>query len=54
MPDVVGHGISLDDNGAPVIEVYLAKESPMGRAQIPPALQGVPVHVLVTGPFEAR
>jgi len=52
--DVVGHGISMDANGAPVIEVYLAKENPNARTHIPANLEGVAVRVLVTGPFTAR
>ncbi|UCE62129.1 MAG: hypothetical protein JSU63_10545 [Phycisphaerales bacterium] len=54
IPDVVGHGISLDANGNVIIKVFLARESADVRAQIPAALENVPVRVEVTGPFEAR
>lgn len=51
--DVVGHGVTLTDAGAPAIVVYLAKENAASRAQIRATLNGVPVKVKVTGPFTA-
>lgn len=53
IPGVVGHGIGLSKAGRPVIEVYLEDDLAKARARIPAALDGVPVRVLVTGPFEA-
>ena len=51
--DVVGHGIGRAADGNPVIVVYLVRENAASRAQVGPALEGVPVRVEVTGPFEA-
>jgi hypothetical protein len=53
IPGVVGHGIGLSRKGRPVIQVYLEDDLPQARAQISAVLDGVPVQVLVTGPFEA-
>ncbi len=53
IPDVVGHGISLSANGTPVIVVYLSRESAAARAQIQPAIDGVPTRIKLTGPFTA-
>lgn len=50
---VVGTGISRDDAGRPVIEIYLDEERAGTRARIPAALEGVATRVLVTGPFVA-
>lgn len=52
IPGVVGHGVGIS-GGQPVIEVYLANENAEARAQIPAALDGVPVRVVVTGEFVA-
>ena len=54
VPDVVGHGVSLDANGNVIIKVFLARENADAGARIPAALENVPVRVEVTGPFEAR
>jgi len=53
IPGVAGHGIGLSKKGRPVIQIYLEDDLPQVRAQIPATLDGVPVRVLVTGPFEA-
>ncbi|MHC4721860.1 MAG: carboxypeptidase-like regulatory domain-containing protein, partial [Planctomycetota bacterium] len=53
IPGVAGHGIGLSKKGRPVIQVYLEDDLPEARAQISAAIDGVPVRVLVTGPFEA-
>lgn len=50
LPDVVGVAVGVD--GA--VEVYLERENPSTRRNIPPALDNVPVRVVVTGAFEAR
>jgi len=54
IPEVVGHGLGRDVDGAPVIEVYLARKSDGARAAIPRTLEGVAVRVLVTGRFVAN
>lgn len=51
--DVVGHGLSRNQKGEPVIEIYLNKENANARARIPADLENVPVRVIVTGPFVA-
>lgn len=50
---VVGTGLSLDENGEPVIEVYL--ESAVGDPDhpLPTQLRGVAVRTVVTGPIIA-
>lgn len=53
IPGVVGHGLALNENGQPVIEVYLDSGTADARARIPAALENVPVRVVVTGAFEA-
>jgi hypothetical protein len=52
--DVVGHGISRNEQGEPVTEIYLTKENANARARIPASLEDVPVRVVVTGPFTPR
>jgi len=52
LPNVVGHGIGLGQ-GQPVIEVYLSADDAATRRQIPNALEGTPVRMIVTGPFTA-
>jgi len=49
----VGHGLSKNEKGEPVIEIYLANENANARARIPADLENVPVRVIVTGPFRA-
>ena len=51
--DVVGHGIGRAADGNPVIVIYLVRENAASRKQIGSAIEGVPVRVSVTGPFEA-
>lgn len=53
LEDVVGHGISRNDDGETIIEVYLANENANARARIPARLENVPVRVVVTGAFMA-
>jgi hypothetical protein len=54
LEDVVGHGISLSEDGEPVIEIYLRRENPRARRQIPPTLENTPTRVVVTGPVVAN
>jgi hypothetical protein len=53
MAGVVGAGIGRSRSGEPVIEVYLDADESAKKAQIPNQLDGVPVRVVVTGPFTA-
>lgn len=53
IPTVVGIGIGLSETARPVIEIYLEEDSTEARRRIPPALDKVPVRIVVTGPFEA-
>jgi hypothetical protein len=50
---VVGTGVSLDEDGNPVIQVYVL-EGRGSAGSIPRQVEGVPVQVVVEGPFEAR
>ena len=50
---VVGIGVGLSEKGQPVIKVYLKEDSAEARGQIRAAVEDIPVHVLVTGLFEA-
>jgi hypothetical protein len=54
IPDVVAHGVSLSDDGQPIITVFLRKENAASRAQIPATLKGIRVRVVVSGTFEAH
>jgi hypothetical protein len=54
IPGVKGHGIGLNEDGRPVIEVYLANENAAARRQIPATIENVPVRVVVTGDFVAH
>jgi len=54
IPDIVGHGLGRGADGAPVIEVYLARRSDAARAAIPRTLEGVAVRATVTGRFVAN
>lgn len=49
-PEVVGTAVGLDDNGEPVIKVFVLTEQFRG---IPQSLEGFPVEVEVTGMFVA-
>ena len=53
LPWVLGTGLALCD-GKPCIRVFLARESPEARAAIPEEVEGYPVELVVTGPFEPR
>ena len=53
IPGVVGTGISVDDAGNPVIEVYIERATRAAGRPIPQALEGVPVRVVETGSFIA-
>lgn len=48
---VVGTGLSRDERGRPVVEIYVEKAG--GGAGAPATLEGVPTRVVVTGPFTA-
>ncbi len=50
---VVGTGIGVDDNGDPVIEVFLENAARDPQNLIPGELDGVPVRTRVTGAFTA-
>ncbi len=54
IPGVVGTGVSLDDDGNPVVEVYVERAARATPARpIPKELDGVPVRVIETGPVRA-
>lgn len=53
MPDVVGHGIGVDANGDAVIEIYVTTKARRGAGRHPSDIEGVPVHVIETGPIRA-
>lgn len=52
-PDVVGTGLSFDENGEPVIQVYTLDARRSAGHAIPNELDGVKVQVIVTGEFRA-
>jgi hypothetical protein len=54
LPGVVGHGLSVDENGEPVIEVYVkaAGRGAVG-APVPSEIDGISVRVVETGPIHA-
>ncbi|MCB1908199.1 MAG: hypothetical protein KDH15_12585 [Rhodocyclaceae bacterium] len=52
-PDVVGTGLSLDDQGDPEIQVYVRGARRPAGFTIPNQLDGVKVRVVVTGEFRA-
>lgn len=52
-PDVVGTGLSFDENGEPVIQVYTLDARRSADHAIPNELDGVKVQVIVTGEFRA-
>ena len=52
-PDVVGTGLSFDENGEPVIQVYTLDARRSAGHAIPNELDGVKVQVIVTGAFRA-
>lgn len=51
IPEVVGHGIGVSEDGEPVFEIYLRNEDARSRNRIPAFLEKVPTRILVTGPF---
>jgi hypothetical protein len=53
IPGVVGAGVGLADTGEAVVEVYLEADLPRARSLVPGVVDGVPVRVIVTGPFVA-
>jgi hypothetical protein len=53
LPDVVGHGIGTDQNGDAVIEIYTNTKGRQGAGGHPSDIEGVPVHVIETGPIRA-
>ena len=53
VPGVQGHGVGFDEDGNPVIEVYLGNENAASRAQIPATLENIPVRVVISGEFKA-
>ena len=50
---VVGTGLSFNENGEPVIEVYLAGPIRDAEREIPTEIEGFDVRVVETGPFVA-
>ncbi len=53
LPGVVGTGVSVDDAGNPVIEVYLDRAARDVQRPIPSEIEGIPVRTVVTGPITA-
>lgn len=54
LPDVVGHGVAADANGDAVIEVYTrGRARRAAGAGYPTELEGIPVHLIETGPIRA-
>ncbi len=51
--EVVGTGVSLDEQGGAIIEVYLAKSPRDVLGALPGELDGIPVRIIETGRFEA-
>jgi len=52
MRGVVGVGIGQKD-GKDCIRIYVEKDTPKVRAEIPEALEEIPVEVVVAGTFKA-
>lgn len=53
LPGVVGLG-ETERDGAPVILVMVAARTPELDRRVPSSLDGYPVEIRVTGPFDAR
>ncbi len=53
IPGVIGTGVSVDENGEPVIEVYLLSTARDVEHPIPTELEGIAVRVVVTGTIRA-
>lgn len=51
LPEVIGHGIGFDQDGRPLIELYLRSARPAGS--FPSNVEGIPVKLVVTGPVRA-
>jgi hypothetical protein len=51
---VVGTGVSFDEVGMPVIEVYMKRATPELVRKIPKALENISLRVVETGTFYAR
>lgn len=52
-PDVVGTGVSVDENGAPEIQIYTRGARRLVGQAIPASVEGINVRVVVTGDFKA-
>jgi hypothetical protein len=50
LPEVLGHGIGFDENGQPLIRLYLQARP---ATALPNMVEGVPIEVIVTGPIRA-
>lgn len=50
---VIGAGVGLSDQGQPVVQVYLSKDSNKVKKQIPSKVDDVPVAIVITGTFKA-
>jgi hypothetical protein len=54
LPEVVGHGISMDENGNPVIEIYVSSKAKRAAGRpIPADIEGISVRVVETGVIRA-
>jgi hypothetical protein len=54
IPGVVGSGVGLDpETQTPVIEIYVEKDTPGIRRQLPQTLDGAPVRLIETGKVRA-
>ena len=54
LPDVVGHGIGVDEDGNAVIEIYVANQAKRAAGKpLPTQIEGVPVRVVATGRVRA-
>ncbi len=54
IPGVVGTGVSRDESGTPVIEVYVDHLTEELGQLVPKELEGVTVRTVETGKFSAR
>jgi len=54
IPEVVGTGVGLHrETKTPVVEIYLEKDTPEVRRQLPKTLNGAPVQIIETGKVRA-
>src|SRR5512135_43730 len=51
IPDVIGTGTGVDENGNPAVIVFAKKDLPVGA--VPASLEGIPVRAAVTGVVSA-